>query len=147
MTNPRCNEPLAIALGQCPTAALEIACSESFRFSHMRVLIDLLPRFAAQSSRAPASLNLRARLLPAFCFPGTPIRSEPKNDGSQRKHSRLRLGAMPLASGCPRNEGRQKWRIEMNQLTIIGFTGNEAEAHYTPSGTLIATISVATKES
>jgi len=35
----------------------------------------------------------------------------------------------------------------MNQLTIIGFTGNDAEAHYTPSGTLIATISVATKES
>ena len=24
----------------------------------------------------------------------------------------------------------------MNQLTIIGFTGNDAEAHYTPNGTL-----------
>jgi single-strand DNA-binding protein len=35
----------------------------------------------------------------------------------------------------------------MNQLTIIGFTGNDAEAHYTQSGTLIATLSVATKES
>ena len=35
----------------------------------------------------------------------------------------------------------------MNQLTIIGFTGNEAEAHYTPNGTLVVTISVATKES
>jgi single-strand DNA-binding protein len=35
----------------------------------------------------------------------------------------------------------------MNQLTIIGFTGNDAEAHYTPSGTLVAPISVATKES
>ena len=35
----------------------------------------------------------------------------------------------------------------MNQLTIIGFTGNDAEAHYTPSGTLVVTISVATKES
>jgi single-strand DNA-binding protein len=35
----------------------------------------------------------------------------------------------------------------MNQLTIIGFTGNDAEVHYTPSGTLIATLSVATKES
>ena len=35
----------------------------------------------------------------------------------------------------------------MNQLTIIGFTGNDAEAHYTPSGTIVTTLSVATKES
>jgi single-strand DNA-binding protein len=35
----------------------------------------------------------------------------------------------------------------MNQLTIIGFTGNDAEAHYTTNGTLVTTLSVATKES
>ena len=35
----------------------------------------------------------------------------------------------------------------MNQLTIIGFTGNDAESHYTQNGTLVVTISVATKES
>jgi single-strand DNA-binding protein len=35
----------------------------------------------------------------------------------------------------------------MNQLTIIGFTGNDAESHYTPNGTLVTTLSVATKES
>ena len=35
----------------------------------------------------------------------------------------------------------------MNQLTIIGFTGNDAEAHFTPAGTLATTLSVATKES
>ena len=35
----------------------------------------------------------------------------------------------------------------LNQLTIIGFTGNDAEAHYTPNGTLIVSLSVATKES
>ena len=35
----------------------------------------------------------------------------------------------------------------LNQLTIIGFTGNDAEAHYTPNGTLVVTLSVATKES
>jgi single-strand DNA-binding protein len=34
----------------------------------------------------------------------------------------------------------------MNQLTIIGFTGNDAEAHYTQNGTLVVTLSVATKE-
>ena len=33
----------------------------------------------------------------------------------------------------------------MNQLTIIGFTGNDAEVHYTPNGTLLVTISVAPK--
>jgi single-strand DNA-binding protein len=35
----------------------------------------------------------------------------------------------------------------MNQLTIIGFTGRDAETHYTTNGTLVATLSVATKES
>ena len=35
----------------------------------------------------------------------------------------------------------------MNQLTIIGFTGREAETHYTTNGTLVTTLSVATKES
>jgi single-strand DNA-binding protein len=35
----------------------------------------------------------------------------------------------------------------MNQLTIIGFTGQDAETHYTPGGALITTLSVATKES
>jgi hypothetical protein len=35
----------------------------------------------------------------------------------------------------------------LNQLTIIGFTGNDAESHYTPNGTLVTTLSVATKES
>ena len=35
----------------------------------------------------------------------------------------------------------------MNQLTIIGFTGNEADIHYMAGGTLIATLSVATKQS
>ena len=35
----------------------------------------------------------------------------------------------------------------LNQLTIIGFTGNEADIHYTTNGTLVATLSVATKQS
>jgi len=35
----------------------------------------------------------------------------------------------------------------MNQLTIIGFTGQDAEFHSTPNRTPVATISVATKES
>jgi single-strand DNA-binding protein len=35
----------------------------------------------------------------------------------------------------------------LNQLTIIGFTGADAEVHFTQNGTLVATLSVATKES
>ena len=35
----------------------------------------------------------------------------------------------------------------MNQLAIIGFTGQDADFHYTPNGTPVTTISVATKES
>ncbi len=35
----------------------------------------------------------------------------------------------------------------LNQLTIIGFTGNDAEAHYSSNGALVTTLSVATKES
>ena len=35
----------------------------------------------------------------------------------------------------------------MNQLTLIGFTGQDAEVHYTQNGTLVTTLSVATKES
>jgi single-strand DNA-binding protein len=51
-------------------------------------------------------------------------------------------------SGCPRNNGQQeKENFYMNQLTIIGYTGSDTEAHYTPNGTLVATLSVATKES
>jgi single-strand DNA-binding protein len=51
--------------------------------------------------------------------------------------------------GCPGTNGQQRRRNQMymNQLTIIGFTGNDAEAHYTQSGTLITTLSLATKES
>ena len=35
----------------------------------------------------------------------------------------------------------------LNQLTIIGFTGSEADIHYTTNGTLVTTLFVATKES
>jgi single-strand DNA-binding protein len=34
-----------------------------------------------------------------------------------------------------------------NQLTIIGFTGQDADFHFTSNGTPVTTLSVATKES
>src|ERR671911_596131 len=52
--------------------------------------------------------------------------------------------------GCPKTEGHtneENHMYTMNQLTIIGFTGREAETHYTTNGTLITTLSVATNES
>jgi hypothetical protein len=53
--------------------------------------------------------------------------------GPANKALRLRLGAGPLAVGLPPEQRAQKRRTymyTMNQLTIIGFTGNDAEAHY-----------------
>src|SRR5215467_16379624 len=35
----------------------------------------------------------------------------------------------------------------LNQLTIIGFTGQDADFHFTSNGTPVTTLSVATKES
>lgn len=35
----------------------------------------------------------------------------------------------------------------LNQLTIIGFAGQDAEAHYTTNDNLVATLLAATKES
>ena len=35
----------------------------------------------------------------------------------------------------------------LNQITLIGFTGSEAEIHYTQNGTVVAVVSVAAKES
>jgi hypothetical protein len=57
-------------------------------------------------------LNPRARLSPAFCFPGTPIRSEiQERMVPARKHSGRDWERGRSLSGCPRNEGRQKRRI------------------------------------
>src|SRR5215475_8923172 len=35
----------------------------------------------------------------------------------------------------------------LNQLTIIGFTGQDGDFHFSSNGTLVTTLSVATKES
>src|SRR5215467_8704830 len=37
--------------------------------------------------------------------------------------------------------------IYLNQLTVIGFTGQDADFHFTSNGTPVTTLSVATKES
>src|SRR4029450_2833387 len=53
----------------------------------------------------------------------------------------------PGAPGQRAIPNEENLMYTMNQLTIIGFTGREAEMHYTTNGTLVTTLSVATKES
>ncbi len=92
-------------------------------------------------------LNPRARLSPVFCFVGSPCRfvniRQTCAPVPPTKHSGFNWERGRLLFGCPRNNGQQKRRTymyTMNQLTIIGFTGNDAEAHYTQNGTLVVTL-------
>jgi single-strand DNA-binding protein len=54
-----------------------------------------------------------------------------------------------LALLCPSKQGRKKKNTDMNlnQLTIIGFIGKQAETKYLPNGTPVVKFSVATKKS
>src|SRR3982751_4998563 len=65
---------------------------------------------------------------------------------------RLRLGAGMLAIRLPPDEPGQAETentemFTLNQITLIGFTGSEAEVHHTQNGTVVAVVSVATQES
>lgn len=65
-------------------------------------------------------------------------------------HSRSFGSLAARFSVAPGANGQQKWRTyvyTLNQITIIGFTGSDADVHYRQSGTLVTTLSVATKES
>jgi single-strand DNA-binding protein len=55
------------------------------------------------------------------------------------------LFGRPKTLGADKEKRKQMYT--MNQLTLIGFTGQDAEVHYTQNGTLVTTLSVATKES
>jgi hypothetical protein len=88
-----------------------------------------------------------------FSFVGSPgrfLKRRNLSTGPTNKALRLRLGAEPLAFRVrPEQQAaeRENLHVHIEQLTIIGFTGSDAEAHYTPNGTLVTTLSVATKES
>jgi single-strand DNA-binding protein len=87
----------------------------------------------------------------SFCFVGSPeniIRTVPPT-----KHS-IALGSGGRSPfGCPktleadRNQLKGEHIIYLNQLTIIGFTGQDADFHFSSNGTPVTTLSVATKES
>ena len=55
-----------------------------------------------------------------------------------------------FAQGAPKRGGVLRVAFPANPSILdphIGFTGNDAESHYTQNGSLVVTISVATKES
>lgn len=58
------------------------------------------------------------------------------------------MGATSLAFECPSTAGQKKEYLdELNQLSIIGFVGKNAETKYLPNGTPVTKFSVATKRS
>jgi hypothetical protein len=92
------------------------------------------------STSAPCTGSVLLVSTPPNCgFSGSP---------NKALHGIWERGRSPLCA--PRHleqnkKGEQK--MYMNQLTIIGFIGQDAEFHYTPNSTAITTLSVATKES
>ena len=111
-------------------------------------------------SGEPAALKPRAaalRLHSALSVPPADPSCAIALAGSKRrplatKHSGCVWERGRLLFGCPRtNRARQKRRTQqmftLNQITLIGFTGSEAEVHHTQNGTVVAVVSVATKES
>src|SRR5215467_10080771 len=85
-----------------------------------------------------------------FCFAGSPKRHQngPPNKALHRARER---GRSPLR--CPKtleadqSQLRGEHTMYLNQLTIIGFTGQDADFHFSSNGTFVTTLSVATKES
>src|SRR6201987_4112800 len=53
----------------------------------------------------------------------------------------------PLAFGCPAKRAEREKRMNLNQLTIIGFIGRSAETKQRPNRSIVAKFSVATTKS
>src|SRR5262249_29095513 len=94
------------------------------------------------SSPAPGTRFVLLCRLPENIIRRSPQQSTPS-----------RLGAGAFASKVPktleadRNQLKGEQNMYLNQLTIIGFTGQDADFHFTSNGTPVTTLSVATKES
>src|SRR6476661_1168932 len=79
----------------------------------------------------------------------TPFASPAKNFAVPRKSTFPSLGATSLAFFVPKHSRaeRRKLLMNLNQLSIIGFIGKNAETKYLPNGTPVTKFSVATKKS
>ena len=77
----------------------------------------------------------------------------PSGCGEPGRYDRQPGGAFITIESAPiesprRSAGSSQLTFHIiNQLTVIGFTGSEADVHYTTNGTVVTTLSVATKES
>src|SRR5215471_8085856 len=86
----------------------------------------------------------------SFCFAGSP-EHHPNGPPNKSLHRARERGRSPLR--CPntleadQNQLRGEHTIYLNQLTVIGFTGQDADFQFTSNGTPVTTLSVATKES
>ena len=83
-------------------------------------------------------MNPRARLSRAFCFVGshgrflTPEKPQ-RRSPQQSTPASIGSGAacFPVAPGANGQQKEENSMYTTNQITIIGFTGSDAEAHYT----------------
>jgi hypothetical protein len=92
------------------------------------------------STAAPSALLRSSLLVP----PNQNLRS--------CQQSSVSFGSGPFAHRCNKTTGSEQInkgakQMYMNQLTIIGFIGQDADFHYTPNGAVVTTFSMATKES
>jgi single-strand DNA-binding protein len=100
-------------------------------------------------------LNPRARRFVRSAFSAPPAFTSPKALGSAGPPNKAlhELGSGAACFRVPQEPRGDKINFQgeqtmyMNQLTLIGFTGQDAELHYTQNGVAVITLSVATKES
>src|SRR4051812_29493215 len=102
-----------------------------------------MPRKSLKSS--PGNWpNTKRQFVAKRCFKSHQRRSRQQSTPSSIGSG---VACFPVAPGTDGQQKEENSMYTMNQITIIGFTGSDAEAHYTQNGTLVVTLSVATKES
>jgi single-strand DNA-binding protein len=79
----------------------------------------------------------------------TPFANPAKNFAVPRKSTFLQFGSNQLRVFVPKHSRAEKEKtyMNLNQLSIIGFIGKNAETKYLPNGTPVTKFSVATKKS
>jgi hypothetical protein len=96
-------------------------------------------------SRAPAALEPTRPALACVLLCRFPRqvcqRQRNPSAGPANKALGFRFGSgaacCPVAPGTNGQQKRRTYMYTMNQLTMIGFTGNDAEAHYTQNVLLL----------
>jgi hypothetical protein len=120
------------------TASADTRCARHWRpFCFALLFYALRKRTAPRVSAPPQSSK------------ATPFANPAKNFAVPRKSTFARLGATSFAFLCTSTAGQKEENhsMNLNQLSIIGFIGKNAETKYLPNGTPVTKFSVATKNS